>query len=193
LTVIAVLAGGKSSRFGSDKALARVGGATYLERVVSAALESGKRVMVVGRRAAADWSIDRVEFLEDEQPGAGPLGGLITALRCAGEDALLCGCDMPLVGASAFEWLMRELPAHDGDGVAVTSGGRLEPLFALYRISCLPHAERRLAAREMSLHGLIEGAAFHRVEAPPWVQRMLRNVNTPGEAADLNAGGGAPA
>ena len=88
----AVLAGGRSSRFGSDKALAELGGETLLARAVASLSRWCDRVVVVGREAAPaptlpDWPA----------PGLGPLGGIAAALRHAEAEGfasvLTCGVD----------------------------------------------------------------------------------------------------
>lgn len=73
-----VLAGGRSTRFGSDKALAVVDGQTLIERAVEQLAHWCGAVVVAGRPAAPaptvqDWPA----------PGMGPLGGLAAALRHA--------------------------------------------------------------------------------------------------------------
>lgn len=88
----AVLAGGQSSRFGSDKALAVLGGETLLARAVAALAPHADRVVIVGRETGPapclpDWPA----------PGMGPLGGVAAALRHAGDagfaSVLTCGVD----------------------------------------------------------------------------------------------------
>jgi len=88
----AVLAGGLSTRFGSDKALAQLGGRTLIERAVEALALWCDAVIVVGRDAAPapcipDWP----------RPGMGPLGGIAAALRHARHEGfasvLTCGVD----------------------------------------------------------------------------------------------------
>lgn len=88
----AVLAGGQSSRFGSDKALAELGGRTLIARAVDTLSGWCEHVVVVGRETAPaptlpDWP----------RPGMGPLAGIAAALHHArdeGYDAVLtCGVD----------------------------------------------------------------------------------------------------
>ncbi|MBX9898258.1 MAG: molybdenum cofactor guanylyltransferase [Qipengyuania sp.] len=79
-TLGAVLAGGRASRFGSDKAVAKAGGQALLDIALAALAPQCDAVCVVGRRAPglaslADWPA----------PGMGPLGGIAAALRHAGE------------------------------------------------------------------------------------------------------------
>jgi molybdopterin-guanine dinucleotide biosynthesis protein A len=88
----AVLAGGQSSRFGSDKAMAELGGHTLLALAVDALSGLCEHVIVVGRETAPaptlpDWP----------KPGMGPLGGIAAALHFARDEGyeavLTCGVD----------------------------------------------------------------------------------------------------
>src|SRR3546814_12901702 len=76
-TLGAVLAGGRSSRFGSDKALAMLGGRTLLDHAQAALRPHCDALIVVGRgEGLADWP----------QPDMGPLGGVAGALRHAASE-----------------------------------------------------------------------------------------------------------
>lgn len=95
----AVLAGGKSSRFGTDKALAELDGRTLIARAVDTLSTFCEKVIVVGRKTALaptipDWP----------HPDMGPLGGIAAALRYAqheGYDSVLtCGVDSVALPAS---------------------------------------------------------------------------------------------
>lgn len=90
----AVLAGGQSRRFGSDKALAMLGGKPLIEHAIEALSAQTESVIVCGREWT-DWVADRPE------PGLGPLGGINAALHCAAErgfDAVLTvPCDTPFL------------------------------------------------------------------------------------------------
>lgn len=87
-TLGAVLAGGRSSRFGSDKATALLDGQSLLDHAVAALRPHVDAVVVAGREIAgqpliADWPA----------PGLGPMGGIAGALRYAesqGFGQLLC-------------------------------------------------------------------------------------------------------
>jgi molybdopterin-guanine dinucleotide biosynthesis protein A len=93
----AVLAGGLSTRFGSDKALAELGGRTLLARAIESLEGLCGAVIVVGRETAPaptlpDWP----------RAGMGPLGGIAAALhhaRDAGYEAVLT-CSVDSAGLS---------------------------------------------------------------------------------------------
>lgn len=102
----AVLAGGRSSRFGSDKALAMLDGRPLIRHVIDALAAQVTAVAVVGR----DWpGCARIE--DWPLPGLGPLGALAGALGYAadhGFDAVLsAGCDMPGLPADLAQRLGR--------------------------------------------------------------------------------------
>ncbi len=97
----AVLAGGQSSRFGSDKALAELGGQTLLARAAAALAAHCDAVIVVGRSDAP------VPTIPDRPAGGlGPLGGIAAALHHAARhgyaDVLTCGVDCAGLGAGTL-------------------------------------------------------------------------------------------
>ena len=80
-----ILAGGGSTRFGRDKALAEVGGTPMLERMIELLRRVPMHVTVIaspGKYAACG-----AQIVQDRWPGEGPLGGIITALEDAAQSA----------------------------------------------------------------------------------------------------------
>lgn len=158
-----LLAGGRSSRFGADKARARVGDQTLLE--AAAAPFPGAPLTVVadvpdkyqdlGFRTVADFEPDR-----------GPLGGLIRALADRAEPGwiLLTACDF--VGARpAWPELLTAARTEATRAVAFR-GTRWEPVFALYHTALIPEAEAALARGESALWRLLDRAAAVAVALP---------------------------
>jgi molybdopterin-guanine dinucleotide biosynthesis protein A len=106
----AILAGGQSTRFGSDKALALLDGRPLIEHAAAALAPYVEKLVVCGR------DDPRWTCLPDQPaPGMGPLGGLAAALLHAqqqGLDGVLStGCDMPSLPAELIEALIGEEPA----------------------------------------------------------------------------------
>lgn len=100
----AILGGGRSSRFGSDKALAEIDGRPMLEHVAEKLGSQCDDLVVAGR----DWpGLTRVN--DRPEPGLGPLGGLAGALAYAGAngyDAVLSSsCDLPALPGDLLEML----------------------------------------------------------------------------------------
>jgi molybdopterin-guanine dinucleotide biosynthesis protein A len=179
---ITIMAGGRSRRMGRDKAELELDGQTLLDRMIDQALQVSETVAVVGRRGERD----DVVWMEDDEPGLGPLGGLKTALVHLQQPVLLVACDMPRVDADALCWLLDSVQQQAGaHGLVTTRDGQAEPLFSVYRPAVLPLVEEHIAAGRLSVRRLIEGGAFELVEAPGEVVGKLVNVNTPGEFEEL--------
>ncbi len=177
---------------GRDKARLVLGGVSLLERTAGAAREVAPDVLVVGRPRPPDWPLEGVRFVEDEVPGVGPIGGLLTALRqhaapVPGGSVLAVACDMPRLTSGALRWLQDAASGrHLRDGLVVENGGQVEPLFAIYTAACLPLVERQIAAGRRSLQALIAAGRFEHLGAPPEIAPALRNVNTPEEFAHVD-------
>lgn len=177
-----ILAGGKSSRFGSDKARAILDGVPLICRVAEALRPVVADITVVAERYGKYADL-RLRTIADARPGLGPLGGLVTALadrldrRGAGW-LLLTSCDM---AESRVEWV-QALLEHTAEGrrAVLFRGERLEPLLALYHTDLLPLAETRLAQGQGALWRLVEAAGHVEIPLPDSYQR-LPQINTPGE------------
>ena len=151
----AVLAGGQSSRFGSDKALAELGGRSLLSRAVETLEGMADKVVVVGRTKAPalcipDWPA----------PGGGPLGGIAGAMNYAlehGYDAVLtCGVDSVDLPADLVDRLSpapRYLEAQPVVGLwqADFAGALEEIMFGKGKKSMRAFAER-IRAKPVKLH-----------------------------------------
>lgn len=165
----AVLAGGLSTRFGSDKALAELDGHTLLATAVDALSGWCEYVVVVGRQTAPaptlpDWP----------RPGMGPLAGIAAALHLARDEGyaavLTCGVDS--VG------LPENLPELLGAAPACLAD---QPVVGIWPTAALEPLEAILTGPgKHSLHafGAAIGARAVRIDRPP------ANINTP---ADLSA------
>ncbi len=190
--LLAILAGGASTRMGRDKAGLEVAGTTLLDRLIALGRALDAEVLVVGRAAAPHQQQAGVRFIPDEQPGQGPLGGLVAALAHAPLVAAIA-CDLPGLDEAALRWLFA-LTAMRGeaDGVATITDSGLEPLFSLYAARCLTAARARLASGQRALHRFIEAGDFVRVDAPPWLLPKLANVNTPEDWQRFAGGSGGP-
>jgi len=190
-----VLAGGRGRRMKADKASLDVGGKTLLEHVVAQIEPYFKEVLVsvsrgqdivltterrttTTRRSAspARTKASQLRIVPDETPGLGPIGGLITGLRAARNEACaVVACDIPEIDLS----LLRSLARAAGDAeiaVAVDPAGHHEPLFAVYRRSIVPAIESSLRSGERSLLPLYKvcRTAVVPLDGPG----RVRNLNT---------------
>ncbi len=158
---------------GTDKSLLAINGSPLIECIVRQVRPLFSQVVI-----AAD-SRDRFEFLGlpvvcDEQPGLGPMSGILAALSYCRTTWVLCiPCDTPTIPLH----VIRELAAHaSSDCLAVVpkSNGHLEPLFALYRRDVAQTIQRLLKAESRSLRGLIEAVDARIIP----LDLTLPNLNT---------------
>lgn len=141
-----VLAGGKSSRMGTDKAFLRFDGETFLTRAVKTlSIVCGNRVKIVVNKAQTNFVErlpDRVPHIFDVYENRGALGGIHAALNdCKSERAIILAVDLPHVTSKAVENLGR-IAFKSTDFAAIVplqTDGRPQPLCAVYRTeNCLP-------------------------------------------------------
>jgi molybdopterin-guanine dinucleotide biosynthesis protein len=156
-----LLAGGESRRFGTPKALARVGGRTIAARVRDVLRAVTPDVRAVANRPEVVAELG-VPHRPDAVPGIGALGGILTALRWAVEDgrrgALVAACDLPFLSPGLFRALLATAEETGADAVLPESAGPhgFEPLCAWYGAQCLPAVEEMAAAGERRAHRLAE-------------------------------------
>jgi molybdopterin-guanine dinucleotide biosynthesis protein A len=177
----AVLTGGRSSRMGRDKATLEVDGAPLAARGLAALRDAGAaQVLAVGGDLAALAAMG-FETVADDYPGAGPLGGLLTALLAASHDpVVVVACDLPDLEPAAVTAVLDAL-APGVDAVVPTAAGHPQPLLAAYRRGCRPALDAAFAAGERSVVGAL-GALV--VARPDLDAAWCRGLDSP---ADLVA------
>lgn len=143
-----VLAGGRSTRMGTDKAWLDWNGRPLVARVAAALRAAGcTEVLAVGGHLARLAQLG-LSAIPDPEPGEGPLPALAAGLRAArGPLVLAVACDMPHLNPRALALTADLAPGHDAVVPWLDPRG-WEPLHAAYRRSCLPAIQERLAAGE---------------------------------------------
>ena len=166
-----LLVGGASTRFGSPKALAWIGGETLAERAWRLLGECCTARLAVGKRD--DGLPLPFELVDDGTAVRAPLAGLVAGLRAAPTElCVVVPVDCPALTADALE----TLAAACADAAVPQTG----PLPGAYRRRALPVLERRLEAGELKLRDALDELDVALVELPAAV---LVNVNSPAEIA----------
>lgn len=163
----AVLSGGRSSRFGSDKAAARLGGWTLCELAADALQPHVDEVVTIGGPHGIP---------DLPRPGLGPLGGLAAALDHAASHGYRCvmtiGCDMPVLPDRLVEALMRRTPSFCNDA----------PILGVWPAALGAHLLSYLeTAPERSVRGWARAIGA----LPVASEEPVPNVNTPDDLARL--------
>ncbi|MBD1917244.1 MULTISPECIES: molybdenum cofactor guanylyltransferase [Cyanophyceae] len=194
-----ILAGGRSSRMGHDKALIAVGEETLIQRTCRVALQCSDRVYIV-----TPWP-DRYQpalpntvgfIAEATSPGQagtfqGPLMALITALsvlRTKQEDppawVLTLACDMPNLSAAVLATWRDELDHLEPQHLAYLPKRqqRWEPLCGFYRVTALESLKQYASTGGRSLQAWLNQQAIAPI--PDIDEAMFANVNTPSDLAE---------
>ncbi len=172
-----ILAGGESSRMGSDKALLRIDGVSFLERIRETLHGVIGRV-VISAREESGYSVPGTPIIGDVFKNCGPLGGIHAALSAIPTArAFVVSCDLPLVTPEACR---RILTTDAPDDIVIARvGTRLQPLFGLYHKKILPELERALRQGRYSVLDFLNTVDVTVVDLGP--SAGLVNVNTPGD------------
>jgi len=166
----ALLVGGASTRFGSPKALARLGSETLAERGWRVLGELCRERLAVGKQA--DGLRLPFELLDDASDVRAPIAGVVAALRAARyEICVVLPVDCPLVTP--------DLLASLADACADAAVPQTGPLPGAYRRSALSELERALVSRRLSIRDALTEL---RTVVVPCEETLLANVNT---SADL--------
>jgi molybdopterin-guanine dinucleotide biosynthesis protein A len=168
-----LLVGGASTRFGSPKALARLGDETLAERAWRTLGEACDERIAVGKHA--DGLVLPFPVLDDGTDTRAALAGIVAGLRAASNDlAVVLPVDAPLVTPA----LLRVL----SEACAEAAAPDASPLPAAFRRGALPVLERRLAEGQLALR---EALSELRAVRFPVDAALLANVNTPDELRRL--------
>jgi molybdopterin-guanine dinucleotide biosynthesis protein A len=179
-----ILAGGKSSRMGKNKALLDFGGRSIIEHTVDLFKSIFPEVLLV-TNTPEEYKGLSVRIVTDIFPGKGSLGGVYTGLLySSNEYSFIASCDMPFLKRGLIEFLMT---LRDGYDVVVPrlKGGH-EPLHAVYSKRCLKPIEEMIKRNDLRIIGFYQGVRAREVSeeelAPfnPGPSAFI-NVNTPEE------------
>jgi molybdopterin-guanine dinucleotide biosynthesis protein A len=190
-----ILAGGKSSRMGTDKAFVTLGSShpadqTLLARALEVARSITPEVRIVG---------DPAKFaafaptIADIFPNCGPLGGIHAALRSSLTDLnLILAVDVPFVSPTLLQYLIdRARKSPSSTVTAAQAGGGWQPLCAVYRRDFAGMAGKALEEGHHKIAALFATASTLRItekdlESAGFSPNMFRNLNTPLDLAQAS-------
>ena len=181
-----VLAGGRSSRMGSDKALLPYKGRTLVEHVAAQVHRAAGNITLIGD--PDKYSYLSYPVIRDVYPGCGPLAGIHAALAASPADwNLIVACDMPELTAGLLARILRR--AQSGNAHAVIPAGPSglpEPLCAAYSLRALDGITQAL---ERGIRKVMDG--LRGLEIDLWRvphSRPFHNLNTPAEWTSYSHG-----
>ena len=179
-----ILAGGKSSRMGQNKALMPLGGKRLVDRAVEVMRSVFDDLLMVTNTPDVYAELG-MPMVPDVWPEKGSLGGVYSAIyHVATPYCLVVACDMPFLRAAVLRYLITQMA--DYDVVVPDVLGELQTLHAIYSKACLQPIERRLETNRLRIVGFFPDVRVRTVtasELEPYDPELLafQNLNTPEE------------
>ena len=175
---VGILAGGKSSRMGTDKALIRIGNERIINRI-SKELGSFSEIIVSagGNRAYEELGFRTVY---DEHADIGPIEGIRQVLLSAKEEyVFICAADMPFISSKLVEYMAGYISS-DYDCYVIADEDHIHPLCAIYKKSALPVIEELIAHKKYRLREIFSRIATKYISLDNTVfdKKTVRNINT---------------
>ena len=191
-TLGVILAGGRSTRMGTEKALLPIAGASLITHVVSRFAPQVGRLVINANGDPARFAALGLAVIGDCSTGEqefeyqGPLAGIAAALALAARSGFPHVATVPVDAPLLPLDLVERLAAGGSDDEIASAAGvnGIEPLFALWPTSLAPAVDAALAAGERAVRRLVEGLP-HRLVAFTWEASEASpflNLNTPADA-----------
>ncbi len=182
-----ILAGGKSSRYGRNKALIEINGIRMIERVIGV-MEPVFHHLILITNTPHDYAYLQIPMYEDFIKGLGPLGGILTGLEAMSDEAgFVVACDMPFLNNKLVRYMVEV--RDDFDAVVPKITWKMEALHALYSNRCLPAIRELIDSRDYQTIKFFQKIRVRYVEeneirASDPQLRSFFNVNSPQEFLD---------
>jgi molybdenum cofactor guanylyltransferase len=179
-----VLAGGRNSRMGRDKASLPWQESDFLQ-VILRELASICDELIVVTNTVRPETLPNVRYVSDIIPQCGPLSGIHAGLvHASSEYAFVTACDMPYISSAAVNYICGQSPGWDA--VVPGSADFHEPLFACYAKNCIAAIESLLQSNNRKTQALFPLVRCKHIPLDELKSfdpqlRLLRNINSPAD------------
>ncbi len=172
-----ILAGGKSTRMGKDKAMLLYKEQTLLQHAIDLLTPFGKQLYVSSNVTYADL---KIPIVSDSIKDVGPIGGIYSLLKeIKTQKLILTAVDTPLLTPEIIRYLLDTYDEKSQITVLKTTDG-LQMLVGIYDKSLVPIIEKQIAKKDYKLAHLIDHAKTQILDATSFSASFV-NVNTKGE------------
>ena len=185
---VALLAGGKSSRMGKDKAFLKFNEKTFIEIIYEELKNFDEILLSVKKENLEKYAFLPVKKIFDEKVDAGPLEGIKTSLmESKNELVFISACDMPFIKKELPLYLL-DFYSSDYDAYVPVLKERTEPLCAVYKKSILPVVEKHLQKEDYKLSRLLDDikVKYIPMEKSSLSEKIFSNINTEEDYEKLN-------
>ena len=184
---IAIIAGGQSSRMGTDKSFVPLRGKPLIEHLLARIASLGQDETILVTNRPDEYAHLDLPMFTDVLPGKGALGGIYTAVHASQSPyTLALACDMPFVNADLLRYMLALTEGDEVDIVVPRVDDHPQGLHAIYSKTCLPPIRARLDADRLKVIGFYDQVRVRYLDPPEWSQLdpqglSFHNINTPAE------------
>jgi molybdenum cofactor guanylyltransferase len=178
-----ILAGGKNSRMGTNKAFLKINGVRLIDNVLGIYRKIFNEIIIVTNDPLAYIEFDDVVIVSDIFKEKGALGGIYTGLFYASDNySFVTACDMPSLNKDFILYMTEQIGKHDI--IVPENAEGFQPLHAVYSRNCLPVIKRQLAAGKLKITGFYKEMRLLKIpegEIRKFDQDglLFLNINTP--------------
>jgi len=178
-----LLAGGKSSRMGTDKGLIELNGASFMARIIRAVEPFVNKITIVSNDP--NYDVFNLKRVSDIIPDAGPLAGIFSGLFYSESEVnLILSCDVPLINEAVIKILIDGYDP-EMDVIQLQSQGKTIPLIALYKKHCMHRCLESLKKGERRLTKVVEQMNTKTIILDSSLEPLVRNINTVDELKEI--------
>lgn len=171
-----ILAGGKSSRMGTDKGFIKLNDITFTQHIINNLSPFVDEIIIVSNNS--DYDQFNVKRIPDNVSNFGPVAGVYTGLKKSKTDYnLIISCDTPKVDIDVFAPLLKERD-NNYDIVQYIADSRTTPLIALYHKKCLPVFKLALRNKIHQLRFVVKQLDCKTLVASDIIKEKIVNINT---------------
>lgn len=182
-----ILAGGKSSRMGSEKGLVLLDDKTFVKHIIDVLVKLDLPINIISNTNCYD-SYGYPVF-SDIIKDKGPLSGIHTALMNSDKKYnLILSCDIPFINEEAINYLMNKVLGVE-DCIAPTHDGCSEPLCAIYSKECVSVLENLLGVNQLSVREALNNINTQFVDVSHqdfYLDNLFMNINSKEELEKVN-------
>ena len=178
-----ILAGGKNSRMGINKAFLEIDGTRLIDNILAVYQKIFSEIIIVTNDPLSYIEFTDAEIVTDIYKGKGPLGGIYTGLFYSKNDyTFISACDMPYLNKDFISYLTTHTGKYDIIVPEFSDG--FQPLHAIYSQNCLSHIKKLLIADKLKITGFykeVRQLSIPEEKIIPFNKdgRLFLNVNTP--------------
>lgn len=177
-----ILAGGKSSRMGSDKGIVNLNGKKFIEHILEAVLPNVNEVLIIANND--NFNNLGYKVIKDKIKDCGPLGGIYTGLmNSQTENNIVVSCDIPFINSDLVKYIIEN--TSNADITVPIYKGNIEPLCAVYTKRTSDQIYNLIMNKDLKIQNILKyfitKELFITKMQKFYTDKLFVNINTPEE------------